>query len=61
MPFVESAHKGEAKMDVSALIKQNYLLTRAGLWEHHSCNGYISKRLKGLASEELTDSGQFIM
>lgn len=61
MPFAESAHKAKAKMDVLALINQNYLLTRAGLWEHHSCNGYISKRLKGLASVELTDCGQFIM
>lgn len=48
-------------MDVLALINQNYLLTRAGLWEHHSCNGYISKRLKGLASVEFTDCGQFII
>ena len=61
MPFAESAHKAKAEMDVLALISQNYLLSRAGLWEHHSCNGYISKRLKGLASVELTDCGQFIM
>lgn len=61
MPFTDSAHKAKAKMDVLALINQNYLLTRAGLWEHHSCNGYISKRLKGLASVELTDCGQFII
>lgn len=52
MPFAESAHKAKGKMDVLALINQNYLLTRAGLWEHHSCNGYISKRLKGLAAVE---------
>lgn len=50
MPFAQSAHKAKGKMDVLALINQNYLLTGAGLWEHHSCNGYISKRLKGLAS-----------
>ena len=61
MPFAKSAHKAKEKMDVSALINQNYLLTWAGLWEHHSCNGYISERLKGLASVELTDCGQFIM
>lgn len=61
MPVAESAHKAKAKMDVLALINQNYLLTRAGLWEHHSCNGYISKRLKGLASVELTDCGQLII
>lgn len=48
-------------MDVLALINQNYLLTSVGLWEHHSCNGYISERLKGLACVELTDGGQFIM
>lgn len=61
MPSAESAHKAKAKMDVLALINQNYLLTRAGLWEHHSCNGYINKRLKGLASLKLTDCGHFIM
>lgn len=60
MPFAGSVHKAKAKMDVLALINQNYLLTKAGLWEHHSCNGYISKRLKGLVSVELADCGQFI-
>lgn len=52
MPFATSAQKAEEKMDVLALINQNYSLTMAGLWEHHSHNGYISKRLKGLASVE---------
>lgn len=35
-------------MDVLALINQNYLLKGAGLWEHHSCNGYISKKTEGI-------------
>lgn len=35
-------------MDVLALINQNYLLNGAGLWEHHSCNGYISKKTEGI-------------
>lgn len=35
-------------MDVLALINQNYLLNGAGLWEHRSCNGYISKKTEGI-------------